>query len=398
MSELPVRLGPNLLAWASILDDVTVDQALKASRLPIVAGHVALMPDAHLGIGATVGSVIPTEGAVIPSAIGVDIGCGMIAAETSLREDQLPDDLDRFLARLRDIMPAGLGRWHTSVSDAARAWLRAHPAPLEVTAAQENTALVQFGTLGSGNHFFEVCVDERSRVWLVLHSGSRGIGNQLASKHIEKARRLAKATSTPLEDPDLAYFLEGTPEFEEYIRAMLWSQDYAAANRSAMVDAAVAELLAHIGAGAETDRIDCHHNYTVRERHDGRDLWITRKGAIRADAGDRGVIPGSMGARSFIVRGLGNAQAYRSSPHGAGRAMSRGQARRTISPEALSRAMEGRVWLSDSAEALVDEAPEAYKPIDQVMQDSATLVEVLHELRQVVNYKGVERARGRRRR
>jgi len=393
MTEMPRQLGPKLLAWASILDDVTVEQALKASRLSIVPTHVALMPDAHLGIGATVGSVIPTDGAVIPSAIGVDIGCGMIAVETSLREDQLPDDLERFLIRLKEVMPAGLGRWHARVSKAAEAWFAANPVPVEVTDRQVQTVLMQFGTLGSGNHFFEVCVDERGRVWMVLHSGSRGIGNQLATLHIGKAKDLAKAEGTPLEDPDLAYFLEGTPEFDEYIRAMLWSQSYAMGNRAAMMDSAVREFLAHVGHGQETDRINCHHNFTQREMHDGREVWITRKGAIQAGVDDRGVIPGSMGARSFIVRGKGNPLAFASCAHGAGRAMSRGQARRTITPEQLTEAVLGRVWLSENALELVDEAPGAYKDIDTVMADQADLVEVQHELRQIVNFKGVEAQR-----
>ena len=388
-SGMPVRLDEKLLAWASTLEDVTIEQARKAARLPIVPTHVALMPDAHLGIGATIGSVIPTQGAVIPSAVGVDIGCGMIAVETSLDESELPDDLERYLERLTEVMPAGLGKWHERVSPAAERWLSRNPCPVDITAKQERTVLVQFGTLGSGNHFFEVCVDERPRVWVVLHSGSRGIGNQLATKHIERARKLAKAEGTPLEDPDLAYFLEGTPEFDEYIRAMLWSQAYALANRAAMMDAAVAELLRHAGTGREVDRINSHHNFAVRERHDGRDLWITRKGAVRAERGDRGVIPGSMGAKTFIVRGLGNPLSYNSCAHGAGRRMSRRAARRQITLDDLSRAMEGRVWLHASGERLIDEAPGAYKDIEQVMADQADLVEIKHSLRQVVNYKGV---------
>ncbi len=388
-SSMPVRLGDKLLAWASVLEDVTIEQARKAARLPVVPTHVALMPDAHLGIGATVGSVIPTEGAVIPSAVGVDIGCGMIAVETSLDESELPDDLERYLKRLSEVMPAGLGKWHERVTPAARRWLADNPCPVDISAKQERTVLVQFGTLGSGNHFFEVCVDERSRVWVVLHSGSRGIGNQLATKHMEKAKKLAKAEGTPLEDPDLAYFLEGTPAFEEYIRAMLWSQAYALGNRAAMMDAAVAELLEHAGTGREVDRVNSHHNFAVRERHDGRDLWITRKGAVRAERGDRGVIPGSMGAKTFIVRGLGNPLSYNSCAHGAGRRLSRRAARKQITLEELSRAMEGRVWLRASGERLIDEAPGAYKDIEQVMADQSDLVEIDHELRQVVNYKGI---------
>lgn len=389
MTHMPIRLDDKLLSWASMLDENTVEQARMASRLPIVPTPVALMPDAHLGIGATVGSVIPTEGAVIPSAVGVDIGCGMIAVETSLTSSTLPDNLEQYLVRLHEVMPAGLGKWHAAVKPAAERWFAEHPCPVPLTSKQERTVLVQFGTLGSGNHFFEVCLDERDTAWVVLHSGSRGIGNQLAQHHISKAKDLAKAQGTPLEDPDLAYFLEGTPQFEEYIGAMLWSQAYALANRAAMMDAAVAELLRLARYGREVDRINSHHNFAVRERHDGRDLWITRKGAVRAERGDRGVIPGSMGAKTFIVRGLGNPLSYNSCAHGAGRRMSRTAARKQITLEELSTAMEGRVWLHASAERLIDEAPAAYKDIEQVMRDQADLVEVEHELRQVVNYKGV---------
>jgi tRNA-splicing ligase RtcB (3'-phosphate/5'-hydroxy nucleic acid ligase) len=387
--EMPVRLGDKLLAWASVLDDNTIEQALVASRLAIVRTHVALMPDAHLGIGATIGSVIPTEGAVIPSAVGVDIGCGMIAVETSLTASTLPDDLERYLVRLNEVMPAGLGKWHAEVKPAAERWFAANPCPVPLTPKQEHTVVVQFGTLGSGNHFFEVCLDEHDTAWVVLHSGSRGIGNQLAQHHISKAKELAKAQGTPLEDPNLAYYLEGTKDFEEYIGAMLWSQAYAFANRAAMMDEAVLELLALAGTGREVDRVNTHHNFAVRERHDGRDMWITRKGAVRAERGDRGVIPGSMGAKTFIVRGLGNALSYNSCAHGAGRRMSRTAARKQITNDELTTAMEGRVWLRRSAERLLDEAPGAYKDIDQVMRDQSDLVEIEHELRQVLNYKGV---------
>ncbi len=389
MTQMPIRLGDRLLSWASAIDENTIEQAFVASRLSIVPTHIALMPDAHRGIGATVGSVIPTEGAVIPSAVGVDIGCGMIAVETSLTEAQLPDHLERYLERLHEVLPAGLGKSHTAVKPAAERWFAENPCPVPLTQKQEHTVVIQFGTLGSGNHFFEVCLDERGTVWVVLHSGSRGIGNQLASHHISKAKELAKAQGTPLEDPDLAYYLEGTPQFEEYIGAMLWSQAYAFANRAAMMDSAVEELLRLARYGREVDRINSHHNFAVREHHDGRDLWITRKGAVRAEVGDRGVIPGSMGAKSFIVRGLGNPLSYNSCAHGAGRRMSRTAARKQITLDELSKAMEGRVWLQASAERLIDEAPAAYKDIDQVMRDQADLVEIEHELRQVVNYKGV---------
>ncbi len=246
----------------------------------------------------------------------------------------------------------------------------------------------QFGTLGSGNHFFELCVDERGRVWVVLHSGSRGIGNQLAQMHIAKARRLAKDLQLRLEDPDLAYFVEGTPEFEAYIADMLWAQDYARANRDQMMDNAMREVFAFIGLGRETQRINCHHNFTQREVHDGTELWITRKGAIKADVGDLGVIPGSMGTRSYIVPGKGNAASWTSCSHGAGRRHSRTQAKKLFTTADLAQQMQGKVWLDKRADALVDEIPSAYKDIDQVMADQADLVEVLHTLHQVLNYKG----------
>ncbi len=251
-----------------------------------------------------------------------------------------------------------------------------------------NAAAKQFGTLGSGNHFFELCVDERGRLWVVLHSGSRGIGNKLATMHITKARNLAKALELRLEDLDLAYFTEGTPEFEAYIADMLWAQEYARANRDQMMDNAMREVFAFLGFGRETQRINCHHNFTEREVHDGRELWVTRKGAIRADTGDLGVIPGSMGTRSYIVAGKGNAASWRSCSHGAGRRHSRTKAKKLFTADDLAAQMAGKVWLSSRADALLDEIPTAYKDIDQVMADQTDLVEVLHTLHQVLNYKG----------
>ena len=249
-------------------------------------------------------------------------------------------------------------------------------------------ALEQFGTLGSGNHFFELSTDERGRAWVVLHSGSRGIGNQLAQMHIATARRLAKDLGQRLEDPDLASFVEGTSEFEAYVGDMLWAQDYARANRDRMMDAAMAEVFGFLGFGRETRRINCHHNFTQREVHGGQELWITRKGAIKADVGDLGVIPGSMGTRTYVVAGRGEAASWTSCSHGAGRRLSRTQAKKRFTADDLARQMAGKVWLADRAEALVDEIPSAYKDIDQVMADQTDLVEVLHELRQVLNYKG----------
>jgi tRNA-splicing ligase RtcB len=385
---MPTVLNPKLLSWASDIEPDTIRQAEKTARLPIVEGHVALMPDAHVGIGATVGSVIPTQGAVIPSAVGVDIGCGMIAAELDVTEDQLPDSLEPLLGRIERAVPAGVGKGHDTAGSQADRWLAAHNPATSLSTDQAAKAARQFGTLGSGNHFFELCVDERARAWVVLHSGSRGIGNQLAQAHIAKARRLAKESMLSLEDPDLAWFVQGTPEFEAYVADMLWAQDYARANRAQMMDRALAEVLGFIGFGRETRRINCHHNFTQPEVHGGRELWVTRKGAIRADKGDLGVIPGSMGTRSYIVAGKGNPASWLSCSHGAGRRHSRTKARKLFTSADLTAQMAGKVWLASRAQALVDEIPTAYKDIDQVMADQADLVEVLHTLHQVLNYKG----------
>jgi tRNA-splicing ligase RtcB len=386
--DMPATVNDKLVSWASDLDPEAVRQAERTARLPIVAGHVALMPDAHVGLGATVGSVIPTRGAVIPAAVGVDIGCGMIAAELDVTEDQLPDSLEPLLGRIEAVVPAGVGRGHDTVARNADRWLAAHRPATTLATDQATRAAKQFGTLGAGNHFLEVSVDERGRVWVVLHSGSRGIGNHLAQAHIGTAKRLARDLRRHLEDPDLAYLTEGTPEFEAYIGDMLWAQDYAQANRDQMMDRALREVLAAIGFGRETCRINCHHNFTQREVHGGQELWITRKGAIKADAGDLGIIPGSMGTRSYIVRGLGNEASWTSCAHGAGRRYSRTRAKKLFTPDDLARQMAGTAWLAGRARALVDEIPSAYKDIDQVMADQADLVEVRHTLHQVLNYKG----------
>jgi RNA-splicing ligase RtcB len=387
-NHMPTQINDRLVSWASEIDEQTIRQAEKTARLPIVAGHVALMPDAHVGIGATVGSVIPTKDAIIPSAVGVDIGCGMIAAELDVNEEQLPDSLEPLLSRIEKAIPAGVGKGHDTAARNADRWLAANRPATELSADRASKAAKQFGTLGSGNHFFEVCIDERQRVWVVLHSGSRGIGNQLAQAHIAKARRLAEQLELRLEDRDLAYFVEGTPEFGAYIGDMLWAQEYARANRDQMMNNAMTEVFSFLGFGRETRRINCHHNFTEREVHDGQELWITRKGAIKADRGDLGVIPGSMGTRSYIVRGKGSRASWTSCSHGAGRRHSRGQAKRLFTNEDLAAQMQGKVWLSKRAEALVDEIPTAYKDIDQVMADQSDLVEVLHTLHQVLNYKG----------
>ncbi len=380
----PRMVRPKLMSWASEVDDKTLDQAERTARLPFVAGHVALMPDAHFGLGSTVGSVIPTEGAVIPSAIGVDIGCGMIAVRTDLTASHLPDTLGPVMPLFEARIPAGVGKAH---GDAVALSALGEPAT-ELTPKQRTTAATQFGTLGSGNHFVEVCLDESDRVWLVLHSGSRGIGNQLAQKAIAQAKGLVKERFETLEDPDLAYLVEGDPAWQTYITDMLWAQRYALGSRERMMDAAVTSLVEVVGRGREMQRINCHHNFTQRERHDGRDLWITRKGAIKAAKGDLGVIPGSMGTRSYIVEGLGNEASYHSCAHGAGRRLSRNQARKTLTVDSLRQSMAGRVWNDRSAQALLDEHPASYKDIDQVMADQTDLVTVTATLRQIVNYKG----------
>lgn len=391
----------NVLSWASDIEEATLEQAAKASRLPFVRGHLALMPDAHIGMGATIGSVIPTQGAIIPSAVGVDIGCGVGAVETDLHARHLPDDLGALHSAIAQVVPAGVGKGHTKESD----WdeeRRMRKAPsytgsTALTNAQVTKVGHQFGTLGSGNHFVEICLDERERVWAVLHSGSRGIGNQLATQHIRIAKALMQAEGVQLEDRDLAYFIEAQPEFHAYIDDMLWAQDYALANREAMMDAVMIQLWRHVGLatdksahviGHEIQRINCHHNYTTREYHQGRVVWLTRKGAIRAQVGDLGVIPGSMGAATYIVRGLGNEASYHSCSHGAGRRLSRSAARRNLTVESLTDAMEGKSWNANQASALLDEHPDSYKDIDRVMADQTDLVEIEHTLTQVLNYKG----------
>jgi tRNA-splicing ligase RtcB (3'-phosphate/5'-hydroxy nucleic acid ligase) len=390
------RIGDGVLSWASVLDSKAREQALNTAKVAAISGHVALMPDAHWGMGCTIGSVIPTLEAIIPSAVGVDIGCGVIATETVLRTSDLPDDLDPLLDRWAQHIPAGLGYWHADEDPAWRAFAAAHgvPEPVLSDSRMREKAPKQFGTLGSGNHFLELCADERDVVWLMLHSGSRGVGNQLAMQHIGKAKRLMRRALVDLPDPDLAYFVQGTAEFEAYVRDLEWAQAYAFGSRQRMASVALAQLARATGRAPEVlevSTINNHHNYARRERHGDVEMWVTRKGAISARAGELGVIPGSMATGSFVVRGLGNPDSYMSAAHGAGRVMSRGEARRRFTVEDMRRAMEGRTWLRTKARELIDEIPEAYKNLDQVMADQADLVEVVHRLETLVNYKGVEK-------
>lgn len=390
----PVKRYEKLLVWGSEnIEEATVQQAAKASRLPFVEGHVALMPDAHVGKGSTVGSVIPTKGAIIPAAVGVDIGCGMIARRLPLPAEHLPNDLSRLHSLIAKSVPAGVGKQFDSTgmphAHSYDSWRRVHSPGSLLSNKQEQKAAKQLGTLGSGNHFVEICLDEDDTVWIVLHSGSRGIGNELAQMHIQEAKYDMKQHFITLEDPDLAYFVQDTEDFNQYVNDMLWCQSYAWTNRIAMMDAVVKCMHSVAGFDAMTSmlEINCHHNYTVQEHHHGKNLWITRKGAVSAAKDQLGIIPGSMGTETYIVRGLGNAASYHSCAHGAGRRMSRSQAKKTLDTETLEVLMDGKTWNEDS-KALIDEDPRAYKDIDDVMDAQSDLVTIEHRLTQILNYKG----------
>ncbi|WP_445262897.1 RtcB family protein [Pseudokineococcus sp. 1T1Z-3] len=382
------------MSWASILDDATRTQALTTATLPFIHPHVALMPDAHLGKGATVGSVIPTDGALVPAAIGVDIGCGMLAVRTQHTAADLDGtDLRALHAGIAARVPLSAGGRTSGVSATARPRVEELRALAGAGQADEVARRwdQQLGTLGSGNHFIEVSLDEAERVWLFLHSGSRGVGNQLAQKHIKVAQEQARRRFYALPDPDLAYLVEGEPEFDAYVEALLWAQRFAALNRAEMMDQVVAALAQALGLAGPDDvvreeTVGCHHNYTARERHFGREVWLSRKGAISAREGEPGLIPGSMGDASYVVVGRGDPVSLHSSPHGAGRAHSRSAARKKFSRSDLDARMGDVVW--GDSDAFLDEHPEAYKPVDVVMADAARLVDVRHTLRQVVNVKG----------
>ena len=394
--------GSPLKMWTKnvLIEDVAIKQMQNVAMLPFIHKHVAAMPDCHLGKGATVGSVIPTKGAIIPAAVGVDIGCGMMAWKLTLTASQLPDNLAKIRSDIERAVPHGFvstkgrarkGGWEIvpnsvctrwrALDDRYRALIDKHPRISHKTPAH------QLGSLSTGNHFIEICLDESDAVWVMLHSGSRGPGNVIGQYFIELAKKDMMRHSVHLPDKDLAYLSEGTEHFDDYIEALNWAQEYAWENRQAMMDAVLAVLRKHLPRFQIGDMaVNCHHNYAVQENHFGADVWVTRKGAVRARKGDLGIIPGSMGTGSFIVRGKGNADSFCSCSHGAGRAMSRSEAKRSITLKDHRAATEGIECRKDKA--VIDESPAAYKDISTVIAAQQDLIEVVHQLRQVVNVKG----------
>lgn len=405
MENLDLNALRNVRAWTKGVEVEfdAVEQIKNIASLPVVAGHVAIMPDVHLGKGATVGSVIPTRGAIIPAAVGVDIGCGMCAVRTVLTANELPDSLRQIRSTIEACVPVGFATRAKPVSTH-------HDGLFGITLKRKGDELYdryqrltimdrvgrfdhkrvwnQVGTLGGGNHFVELCVDEANAVWVMLHSGSRNVGKTIGETAISMAREIAVKHQRQLPDRDLAWLDEGSPEFDEYVEGLRWSQDYAAHNRNLMLHAVLKSLRQTFGReiGTSEHAVNCHHNYSSLEEHFGEQVWITRKGAVSARAGELGIIPGSMGARSFIVRGRGHADAYRSCSHGAGRRLSRNAAKRRFTLDDLHMQTEGVECRKDVG--VLDEIPGAYKNIEAVMAAQADLVEVVHTLKQVMCIKG----------
>ena len=383
-------------------DENAKQQLRNIAQMPFIHKWVAAMPDVHLGKGATIGSVIPTLGAVIPAAVGVDLGCGMMAAKTTLTAAQLPDSLSAMRAAIEKRVPHGrvanmrggrdTGSWGQAPEQVVQAWAPLHAGferLCEKHPFLKNTNNINhLGTLGTGNHFVEICLDESDAVWVMLHSGSRGVGNRIGTHFIESAKKDMERWFIHLPDKDLAYIPEGSENFRDYIEAVAWAQDFARANREVMMLntlRAMREVM-DVKFEANVEAVNCHHNYISRENHYGENVWVTRKGAVSARLGEMGIIPGSMGARSFIVRGLGNEESFCSCSHGAGRVMSRTEAKRRVTLAEHIKATEGVECRKDAS--VIDETPSAYKPIDQVMAAQADLVEIVHTLKQVVCVKG----------
>ncbi len=388
--RLPVKI------WTDEVEPQARQQLVNLSTLPFIYRHVAAMPDVHTGIGATIGSVIATHNAIIPAAVGVDIGCGMIACRLSLEANDLSEVLlKKIFDQISRDVPVGREQHKEDRALTDRALPFAsqlkrmtdkHPQLLK-SFGKSSDWIRQMGSLGGGNHFIELCLDESDCIWVMLHSGSRGVGNAIGNYFIQLARKDMERWMINLPDRDLAYFPEGTEHFDDYAEAVQWAQDYAYANRQAMLDLILAALTRHLPAFQVTaEAVNCHHNYVTKENHYGENVWITRKGAIRARQGDLGIIPGSMGAKSFIVRGKGNPESFCSCSHGAGRKMSRTAAEKAFTTADLARQTEGVVCRKDKG--VIDEIPGAYKDIDQVMANQEDLVEVVHTLKQVVCVKG----------
>ena len=383
------------------VEDGARQQLLRAAQMPFIFKHVAVMPDVHIGIGATVGSVIPTKNAIIPAAVGVDIGCGMMACRTSLTATDLPDSLGALRSAIERAVPHGRssgrgrrdkGSWGQAPKTSEAAWAKLIDRFDVITDKHKVIAktnnLNHLGTLGTGNHFIEVCLDLEDRVWFMLHSGSRGVGNRIGRYFIELAKKDMKKWFINIPDKNLAYFPEGTDHFNDYVESVEWAQDFAFANRTVMMQnvIAAARAVLPVAFEAEVEAVNCHHNYVSREKHFGENIFVTRKGAVRARKGDMGIIPGSMGTRSYIVRGLGNEDSFCSCSHGAGRVMSRTEAKKRVSMEEHLESVKGVECRKDIG--VLDETPAAYKPIDKVMEAQKDLVEIVHTLRQVVCVKG----------
>ena len=388
--RVPVKI------WTDEVDDKSRAQLSNIASLPFIHHHVAAMPDVHLGIGATIGSVIATHKAIIPAAVGVDLGCGMVAARLSLTANALDEKaLQKVFDQICRDVPVGRNQHRDErvLVEAAKPFesgLKSltdrHPELLKAF-GKFSKWTNQMGTLGGGNHFIEVCLDETNQVWVMLHSGSRGIGNAMASYFIALARKDMERWMIQLPDRDLAYFPEGSEHFADYVEAVHWAQDYAMQNRTSMLELVLAALQRHLPPfTVTTEAVNCHHNYVAQEHHYGENVWVTRKGAIRARVGDLGIVPGSMGARSFIVCGLGNPESFCSSAHGAGRKMSRTAAERQFTVADMVAQTQGVICRKDKD--VIDEIPGAYKDIDQVMANQADLTEILHTLKQVVCVKG----------
>ena len=398
-SQVPVK------SWTRGVpcDDKTRQQLLNLTRMPFIHRWVAAMPDVHVGKGATIGSVIPTVGAVIPAAVGVDLGCGMMAVKTSLTTSDLPDHLGNMRSAIEKAVPHGRskklrrgardkGSWGEVPEDVADAWQPLAEGFNRLTEKHgfiKNTNNIKhLGTLGTGNHFIEVCLDENQQVWVMLHSGSRGVGNAIGNHFIEKAKKEMERWFIHLPDQDLAYLPEGSEHFTDYVAAVAWAQDFARVNREVMMRRTLQVIAKALGRTFESalEAVNCHHNYIRKEQHYGQGVWVTRKGAVSARKGEMGIIPGSMGAKSFIVRGLGNEESFCSCSHGAGRVMSRTEAKKAITLEQHLLATDGVECRKD--EGVIDETPAAYKPIEQVMAAQRDLVEIVHTLKQVVCVKG----------